>query len=381
MASLGEQMKSNITIERGKLVVKKFETSDKEIVDYFEEIELDIREERFEMALKTGVTALKTVGITEKIDYIERKFEGLNKQFSDTLDTTVDDLDNKYEEIFGEKGKFADIIKLHFGEDGKIVKELFDPAREGSPLNILRNEIRNEISGLKTLLQLEEQKGEIEQKTPLKGIKFEDACEQVLNSITKMHSDKLERTTDIAGKIRASKKGDFVVELKENAKKIVYEVKDLGKKDSGKQTLPAILRNMEDAMTNREAAYGVFLVKNVEALPQSVGWFNEYDGNKLVCALGSEIGDEKLHGEILLISYKWAKAKVMLQALRERQIDAEFIQNKITKIQQKLSELTNVKTNCTNIETASDKIRTIVQNLQDEIGTELSEILGSLVSK
>lgn len=381
MAALGEQMKRNIVIEKGKLLVKKFETSDREIVDYFEGIEPDACEERFETALKTGVTALKTVGITEKIDYIEKKFDGLNAKFSDSLDTTIDELDAKYEEIFGEKGKFAEIIKSHFGEDGKIIKELFDPSREGSPLNILRNEMRSEISGLKTLLQLEEQKGEIEQKTPLKGARFEDACEEVLNAITRMHGDKLERTTDIVGKIRASKKGDFVVELKENAKKVVYEVKDLGKKDSGKQTLPAILRSIEDAMTNRDASYGVFLVKNVEALPQSVGWFNEYDGNKLVCALGSETGDEKLHGEILLISYKWAKAKVMLQALREQQIDAEFIQNKITKIQQKLSELTNIKTNCTNIETASDKIRKIVQSLQDEIGTELSEILGSLVTK
>jgi len=161
-----------------------------------------------------------------------------------------------------------------------------------------------------------------------------------------------------------------------NSKNITYEVKDVGN-----YSLPAIQKSLEESMINREALFGVFLVKNVESLPQSVGWFNEYDGNKLVCALGSENSDDKLHGEILLISYKWAKAKVMLQVLRESQIDAEFIQNKITKIQKKLAELSRINTQCTNIETASEKIRTIAKSLKVDIDTELNEILGSMVSK
>jgi len=33
------------------------------------------------------------------------------------------------------------------------------------------------------------------------------------------------------------------------------------------------------------------------------------------------------------------------------------------------------------IETASDKIRTVSKQLEDDIGRELSEILGSIVSK
>ena len=61
--SLVEQSK-DIIIEKGKMSVKKFETSDKEIVNYFHEIEAEERKEKFENALKVGVVAVKTVGLT-----------------------------------------------------------------------------------------------------------------------------------------------------------------------------------------------------------------------------------------------------------------------------------------------------------------------------
>jgi len=110
MVSVREQINDTITIGNGKPIAKEFETSDKEIVDYFNDIEQEERKEKFEMILRAGVTALKTVGITEKIDYIQKEFESLNKQFTDTLGDTIDELDNKYEDIFGEKGKFEEII-------------------------------------------------------------------------------------------------------------------------------------------------------------------------------------------------------------------------------------------------------------------------------
>lgn len=88
-----------------------------------------------------------------------------------------------------------------------------------------------------------------------------------------------------------------------------------------------------------------------------------------------------LHSELLLIAYKWARLRIMLQNFKENKIDAGFIHNKITKIQHKISELRTIKTQCRNIETASDKIWTVSKQLEDDVGRELSEILGSIVSK
>src|SRR2546428_621095 len=140
MATTTVGQKGEITIEKDKLVVKEFETYDKDIISYFEDIEPDEQVERFENALKVGVVAVKTVSLAENVDYVEKRFQNLNHDFSDTLDTTIKEMDKKYEEVFGEKGKFGEIIKQHFGEDGKIIKELFDPNKQGTPLNNLLNQ-------------------------------------------------------------------------------------------------------------------------------------------------------------------------------------------------------------------------------------------------
>jgi hypothetical protein len=285
-------------------------------------------------------------------------------------------MDKKYEEVFGEKGKFGEIIKQNFGEDGKIIKDLFDPNKEGTPLYNLRNDFRNEILQLRQQIGVKEVKEELTKRTTLKGESFQNLCENIISQVCRHYSDILEDTTEKQGKLKNSKKGDFVSTLSENGKKIVFEVKDVSTISTAE-----IQRTLEESIENREASYGVLIVKYVESLPKSIGWFQEFGNNMLACALSTTEKEEGLHYELLLIACKWARTRVMLQSLKESKVNAEFIQNRITKIQNKLTELRTIKTQCTNILTASDKIKTIAKELEDEIGMELSEILGSITSK
>ena len=373
-ATIGQ--KGKVIVEKDRIIVKDFETYDKDIVNYFQDLTPEVQAERLENALKVGVVAVKTVGLTEKIDYIEKEFQNLNHDFTDTLDSTIKEMDKKYEEVFGEKGKFGEIIKQNFGEDGKIIKDLFDPNREGTPLYNLRSDFRNEILQLRQQIGIKDTKEELTKKTTLKGEPFQDLCENIISQVCRHYGDILEDTTDKQGKLKNSKKGDFVSTISENGKKIVFEVKDVSSISA-----PEIQRTLEESIENREASYGVLVVRNVESLPKSIGWFQEFGNNMLACALSTTEKEEGLHYELLLIACKWARTKVMLQSLKESKVDAEFIQNKITKIQNKLNELRTIKTQCTNIMTASDKIKTISKELEDEIGMELSEILGSITSK
>ena len=337
----------DILIENGKFLVKKFETADKDIVNYFQGIEPQARIERLENVLKVGVVALKTIGTTDKVDYVEKEFENLNHKFSEEIDK-------------------------HFGKDGKIMKELFDPNKEGTPLYNLRNEIVQ----LRQQISVREARDDIIKKTPLKGKLFETVCEDILSQVAHHFGDGLENTTGKHGKLTGSKKGDFVISHAENSKRIVFEVKDTATISNYQ-----IQRTLSESLENRGASYGILVVKSVESLPKSVGWFQECGNKMLACALSTQESEDALHVELLLIAYKWARLRIMMQSFKENKVDAGFIEDKITKIQHKISELRTIRTQCTNIETSSDKIRTVARYLEETIGRELSEILGSIASK
>lgn len=80
---------------------------------------------------------------------------------------------------------------------------------------------------------------------------------------------------------------------------MVIEVKDWQSIDGF-----GIKSNMEESLENRDASYGIFIIKNVEALPDYMGWFHDYPKDKyLVCALTDE-NENTLHEEILHMAYQ-----------------------------------------------------------------------------
>jgi hypothetical protein len=372
-----EEIDTDFIFDRKKMLVKDFETQDNEIVSFFKDYEDRPQEikEKFENTLKVGVVAVKTIGVAEKIDYVQKEFNELDNKFKDTFTTVTEELDEKLEGMFGEEGTFSDVLEEHFGENGKIVKELFDPNREGTPLYNLKMEIEKKLEVIKEKLGIKEIKEEIISKTPLKGFDFENYCESILSKIARIYGDVLEKTGTKAGKVKLSKKGDFVLTLghSERRKSIVVELKD-----GGRYSLNEIQRTMEEAINNREAMYGIFIVKNTESLPESVGWFNEYNGNQLVCALGNKESNGILHEEILYIAYKWAKLKIVLESLKEKKFDASFVNEKVSTIKNKLEEFKAIRTQCSNIETASEEIRTISRRAEKSMNEQLSQILESL---
>ena len=120
-------LNAKIEIRNGTLVITDFETDDDEIVSYFSDVSPEKLEERLKTSLKVGVVALKTIGTTERIDYIEKEFYKLRQKFAKNLEETASELEEQVSNIFGEDGTFSTIIEEHFGENGKLVKQIFDP--------------------------------------------------------------------------------------------------------------------------------------------------------------------------------------------------------------------------------------------------------------
>lgn len=126
---------------------------------------------------------------------------------------------------------------------------------------------------------------------------------------------------------------------------------------------------------NREAHYGIFVTKDIESLPESIGWFNECNGNKLACALGNKGSDDISREEILCIVYKWAKLKILSELRKEKSVDIEIIAQKVESIKSKLEGLKAVVTECGNIKRSIEKITTLASNTQDDVSKELDSII------
>ena len=344
------------------LYLKDFQIHDSDIVSYFQNLnESEDLEEKLLNLLKIGISVTKSIGASENIDYVEKAFDNLDSDFTQKLDG-----------VFGERGQFSQVVRDHFGEDGKVIKELFNPNREGSPLYILRKDLDENLDKIREKIGINEAVKEAEERGTKKGLDFEEQCAEKLQWIARIHSDRLEETGTIPGKITGSKKGDFVLTLGDTGKRIVFEMKNkdrISEKD--------IHRELKDSMENRGADYAIFVAKNKNSLPDTVGWFNEYDGNHLVCAVEND-EDEIMDGEIIHIAYKWARAKLRTESTKEKKLDAELILAKTSEIRQKIEDLRKIKRQCTNINKSTEDIEEIAKKTEKEIKAQLEEIVDNL---
>jgi hypothetical protein len=375
------QVSPNFSFSKEWMKIREFVTSDREVVSFFENLTEVSRQRNFEQALRMGVVALKSISLTDKIDYVEKRFtqfERTMEEMSHNSDSRTKDTFTEFEkrmgEVFGEQGIFSELLKEHFGENGKIVRDLFDPSKIGTPMYFLKNEIMKELGDIKKQIEIDDEVEKLRQMTTLKGFDFQKYCENVLNKIAKWHADTLEYTGNKTGKITNCKVGDYVMELGDSiGKKLVFEIKDVNNIST-----TDIHRELEDAKKNREAEYAIFVIRDFEALPKSVGWFNEYNENKLVCALGKNGNDGVLHEELLYIAYKWAKSKLILESPKENKIDFAALRQKGEAAKYKLKVFQSVLTQCGNLEKSTNEIRTIIKDAEREIKEDLEAIINAV---
>ena len=235
-----------VSISENSLQIDGFKTHEQDIVSYFTELHNQDLDKELEQLLKLGALAHGSAGTMLGAKYVEAAFDGLKNKFNQRMD-----------KIFEQGGELADILDKQFGQDGKVVKEIFNPDTEGTPLNKLKNALHADLSEIKD--RIVERKGyeDAAKKGTQKGVKFEDACEPHIRSMAKTYSDMVESTGSTTGDLGKSKKGDFVVTIEDTEKKIVFEMKH-----RASIALPAIMSDLDEAMENRRAEYGVLVSRN-----------------------------------------------------------------------------------------------------------------------
>lgn len=378
--------RGEVVMDGRTLQINNFQTSDPEILGYFSGLEPDRMTEEVEIAIKLGVTALKTMVTTERVDYIEKSFSSMNTDIRTQLNqvfgeegkvkTVIDRyfgdngqvkryLDSK----LGEDGDIDRIVRQHFGPEGKVINEVFNPNRRDSPLWTLKQEMLESIEQIRKDLKIKEATDEIKEKTVLKGADFEAEVKSILERTGRPHGDVPEDVSRQPGLIKNSKKGDFVIDISGSERRIVVETKD------SPYSLRKILNEMDEALENRGAHYGIFVEKYVEDLPESVGWFNEYNEKCLVVALSSKAEDD-VYNNLAEIAYSWARIRTLTQEGGiKASIKTTDIREQLKKIEESISKFKTIRTYCTNASGAVEKIRQELKDIEVGVKNSLEDIL------
>ena len=350
-----------VSVSDNSLRIDGFETAERDIVSHFTELhDLDLDGELARL-LRLGILAQGSVGTIMDTKYVETAFDGLKDKFNQRMD-----------KIFEQGGELADILDKQFGQDGKVVKEIFNPDAEGTPLNRLKVALHMDLSEIKD--KIVERRGyeDAAKKGTQKGVEFEDACEPYIRSTAEAYSDMVESTGSAAGDLGSSKKGDFVVMIDGTEKRIVFEMKH-----RVNMVLPTIRRELNVAMENRRAEYGVLVSRNRDALPMEVGWFNEYDGNKLVCAV-SETDEDRENMWVIKIAYRWARLRATSNEDKSLDVDPEAITQHVKEIEASLRRMATVTTQCKAISASTEKIESVMREEERKIKDRIGDITHSM---
>lgn len=361
-----------VTVSNKRVVVNGFETTDNEIVSYFDGLgESEKLDRKLEQALRIGILAIRSTGESENVRFVERAFDALRLAFEQKMDA-----------VFDENGQLSGALAKHLGDDGTLVKELFNPDREGSPLHALRADMRRALAEIRDKLGEQEAARQVAGKGTQKGREFEKWCADGLALAAKVGADTLDRTGDEPGSAGASKKGDFVTTLGGSGARVVFEMKDKASIGTAE-----IKRELGEAMNNRDASYGVLVARRRSSLPDSVGWFNEYDnGTMLACAVEDDEGNAVMNGEMVIMAYRWARARAATAAAAadeatardENAVDAQAVAAKAREIGNRVAGLSKAKGECTKIENSAAKIREVAKDAEDGVAAGVAAIIESI---
>ena len=402
---------ASVRVESDRLVVEHLVLDDQPLAAFVADRPADERALLVERALRVGLTAIQSVGVTVNVDAVRAEFQGLLRQTEAANEKAATALDmmlrqnfadgegrlpRTLERFLGDKGQlrsFVDelfdegkrdsaigrikvLLGSYFDGDASRLAQLLDPTRLGSPLHQFRIEMSEGFAKLNERLAAIEAAGAARAseraKSAAKGADFEDVIEAVLGDISRGSGDILERTGTEAGSAIGSKKGDFVLTLNAEATagaelRVVVECKD--RYVSGRN----MRDELRDAKSNRDAAVALVVFSPAHA-PTGIAPFDVRAGD-VYCVVDPAAPDAAtLEAAVRL-------ARLMaLQTLRERdiEVDAAAIAKALNGVREQLETLRSLKLTLTSIGTSARDVYAGLDKLRDGILARLTEAEAEL---
>jgi hypothetical protein len=383
-----------------RIEIDRLTLADGPLAAWLEAQPMDDQSILVERALRIGLTALQSVGVTLNVDAVRTEFERfadqsratnekaaqaleqvLRTNFGDgdgrlprTLETFLGDrgkLRSMVEELFDPSrrdsaiGRISSMLESYFDGDASRLARLLDPTRLGSPLHQFRTEMADGFRAIQErLVALEAAQtaraGE-RVRSAAKGADFEDLLEAMLGDIARGANDLLERCGTDAGDAGRSKKGDFVLTLDPDAARgcelrVVIEAKD--RKMSGRE----MRDELRAAKTNRDAAAALVIFTPAHA-PAGIAPF-DVRGGDVYAVLDPADPDQTTLGAAVRLARLLALISVRET---EAEVNVAEVAASLTAIREALESIRGLKVQLTNIGTTSAGVSAALDKLREAI--------------
>ena len=400
---MSSQKQSSISIQGDRIVIENAEITDSEVRDYFSEFEEQEYDQALDRALHIGVVTLGLAQTSEQEEYVERRFEEMRHSFESEIERIEEQVEEKFgdegkvpqtleehlgqdgnlrshiEEAFGEDGVFVERLDQELGEDGDRIQQALDPDTEGTPTYRLKSSIQDQIDRLRDKIEEqateEETEERMKRRSTLKGDDFEETVGTLLSDLVYGTSHELEPTGEKIGGLNNRKVGDFVLTLADTDQRIVVEAKS-----DKSYSQPDIKEELEDAIENRDADYGIIVFEAESQVPDKVGYFHEFDTDRLAVALSSDEEEDPEPG-YLRIAFSWARTRaIQMYVDTGTELDPEAIQTEVSELEDEIDQFSTIRKKTTSIKKTANEIDEELEEIEGEVKSRLTDIRAELRS-
>lgn len=199
-----------------------------------------------------------------------------------------------------------------------------------------------------------------------KGRPYEEAVAEAVDAIARGQGDDCDAVGDFRG--AGGRKGDVVVDIDGCAGasrgRIVFEAKNSrkGRKEA--------LAELEEAMTQRSADYGVWVVPSEDRLPARASPLREVGGDKLFVVYDPEDGSRLA----LDVAYSLARARVLMAKGGAEGLDAPALRAEVERALGALEDVRRIKLHLTNAAGGIEQARGVLEGMTERVRGHLARI-------
>src|SRR3954454_14784019 len=207
-------------------------------------------------------------------------------------------------------------------------------------------------------------------RSTAKGRPYEEAVAEAVDAIARGQGDDCDAVGDFRG--GGGRKGDVVVDIDGCAGaprgRIVFEAKN------SRRSRKEALAELEAAMAQRAADYGVWVVPTEELLPARAPALREVGGDKLFVVYDPEEGSRLA----LEVAYSLARARVLMAKGGVEGLDAPALRAEVERALGAMEDVRKIKLHLTNAAGGIEQARAVLDGMAERVRGHLATI-GSLL--